>query len=130
MAKFYAEIQDGQIKDLEYIKHLAKWNGQKVAIEVKLDRNNRSNNQNRYYHSIVLGLISETTGYTPEEVHELLKAKFLSAPLRIGTETFNIATTTKQTTVEFEEFLRKIRQWASIELSCYIPLPREGQRWI
>lgn len=128
--KFYAKIQDGQIKDLEYIKQLAKWNDKDVVVEVKLDRPTRSNQQSRYYWGVVISLISEVTGYTPDEVHELMKAKFLSKPLNIGSETFNISTTTNQSTIEFEAYMSDIRQFASVELGCFVPLPNEcGYRY-
>ena len=37
----------------------------------------RSIQANRFYWKVIVGAISEHTGYTPDEVHEFLKAKFL-----------------------------------------------------
>ena len=37
----------------------------------------RSNQQSRYYWGIVVQILSEHTGFTKDEVHELLKRKFL-----------------------------------------------------
>lgn len=33
--------------------------------------------------------------------------------------------TTELSTIEFEKYLEDIRRWASMKLSCYIPLPNE-----
>lgn len=125
--KYTVKINNGQITDTEYIKQLAKWNGKEVRIDIKLHKPTRSNNQNEYYWKIVIGLISEQTGYTPDEVHEILKQEFIGKPLNVGEKTYNIATTTNQTTVEFEQYLSKIRQWASITLGVYIPLPNHWE---
>lgn len=123
--KFFGTITNGKFEVLEYIKQLAKYNGKKVVVEIKLDKPKRSNDQNEYYWLIVVGLISEHIGYTPNEVHEILKQEFLGKELKLGKNSYTIATTTKENTIEFEQYLSNIRQWASIELGIYIPLPRE-----
>ena len=124
--KYHIKIINGQLNNLELTKQLAKWNDKDVVVEIKLDKATRSNQQNRYYWDIVVGLISECTGYEPDEVHEILKQEFLGKQLQLGEKTFTLATTTNQTTLEFEDYLSKIRVWASKELGCYIPLPNEN----
>lgn len=92
----------------------------------------RSNPQNSYYWSVVIGLISEHTGFTPEETHEILKHKFLRITLWIpkkdGVKEMSVITktTTKLTTKAFEEYLSQIRIWASQDLGCFIPSPNES----
>ncbi len=91
----------------------------------------RSNPQNRYYFGVVVKLISSHTGFSSLEIHEILKHKFLKRGVvlinnRGGREFQDITeSTTDLNTVQFEEYLSKIRQWASEELSVYIPLPHE-----
>lgn len=98
-----------------------------VRVEVIEGRELRSKQQNRYYWSVVCGLISEHTGYIPEEVHEFYKEKFLTnkKSIVIGNEEKEIemATTTKLNTKEFEEYCENIRRHASVELSVNIPEP-------
>ncbi len=97
-----------------------------VIISAPRKYNPRSLNQNRYYWGCVLPLIAENTGYTNEEVHELMKHLFLSKPYYIGNRVARIPiSTTTLSTSKMEEYLSKIRQWASIELAVYIPLPNE-----
>lgn len=94
-------------------------------------RKDRSNNQNRYYWGVVVKLLSEHTGFNEDEMHEVLKYKFLTEKKILSTkkgwEDVSISTsTTRLTTKQFEEFMTKVRQWASIELDCYIPEPNEA----
>lgn len=92
----------------------------------------RSNPQNKYYWSVCIGIISEHTGFTPEETHEILKYKFLKDGKLIKHRNGNIYTEffTKSTaqldTKEFEEYLSQIRIWASSDLGAYIPSPNEA----
>lgn len=94
----------------------------------------RSNNQNRYYRGVVVKIISEHTGFTPEEVHELLKYRFLRTYETLSTkngdkEFERTKSTTELTTSAFEIFMSDVRMWASIELGLYIPDPNEAEQY-
>ena len=87
----------------------------------------RSNQQNRYYWGCILPIISDKTGYTCEELHEMLKQFFLSKEAKLGNKTAMISpSTTYLSTIDMEEYLTRIREWSSMELSIYIPLPNEA----
>jgi hypothetical protein len=92
-----------------------------VEIIIRSPRKKRSNDQNEYYWGVVLKLIADQTGHTDEEVHEHLKWRFLRKHGRLET----VKSTTKLSTIEFEEYLSKVRQFASGELNIYVPLPNE-----
>lgn len=98
-----------------------------VFVVVGDEKPTRSNNQNRYYWSVVLGLLSEHTGYTPDEMHEVLLQKFsVKKEVKIGDETHFIKSRShKMKTDEFQEYLEKIRLFAATELNIIIPLPGE-----
>jgi len=91
----------------------------------------RSNPQNKYYWGCVVQILSDELGYTPEEVHEILKDKFLGVrvPLKNpkGLEIFGWIkkSTTTMDTKEWEEYMTKIREWASLTLSIFINEPNE-----
>lgn len=106
---------------------LKKLAGRRVYILVDEERPNRSNNQNSYYWGVVLKLISEHTGYTPEELHDILKYKFLGVEdKKILNETVKVLkSTTKLNTLQFEEYLQRVRDWAQTKLNVFIPLPNE-----
>lgn len=97
-------------------------------VEIKRDRENRSGQQNKYYWGVVIQMISEYTGFLPDEVHELLKGKFLKYDKAFKTtgEAFTISrSTTDLDTWEFENYLEQCRIFAASEIELIIPLPNE-----
>lgn len=60
-------------------------------------------------------------------MHEALKLKFLpKKSIKINKEEFIISDSSKElNTIEFEDYLSKVRTWASLELNCLIPLPND-----
>lgn len=90
-------------------------------------RRNRSSEQNRYYWGIIMKMISDETGYLPDEVHQLMAQKFLGTYEKNG-HTF-VKSTTRLNTAEMEEYHSQIRMFASMELHLYIPLPNE-RHWM
>ena len=95
------------------------------------NKKQRSNNQNRYYWGVVIDLLSEHTGFNREEMHEVLKHKFLRRTLWIpkkdGIQEQSIITysTTDLTTKQFEDYLSEIRIWSSQDLGLFLPEPNE-----
>ena len=94
------------------------------------DKKQRSNNQNRYYHGVVLELLSAHTGYTKSEMHEILKSLFLKSLKTLATKTGPkeveyTRSTTELNTSEFEKYMSEVREFASIELNCFIPDPNQ-----
>lgn len=89
-------------------------------------RPNRSNKQNSYLWGVVYKLISDEIGHTPEECHEIFKAKFLP---RYMVEVADIKETITMSTtcldiVEFKEYIDKVVRFASEKLSIVIPDPK------
>lgn len=105
-----------------YRTHLRSLEGKAVDIIVRPYRKTRSNNQNRFYWGVVIALLSEHTGYTPDETHDALRLKFLQrhdGPLP------TVRSTTELNTIEFEEYLTQVRQLGA-EMEVYIPSPNEA----
>ncbi len=93
-----------------------------IKLIIKRIKKYRSNNENRYYWGVVVKLLSEHTGYSSDEMHDALRMLFLrNADRKIPT----LRSSTSLTTIEFENYLTEIRQWATQELDCFIPLPNE-----
>lgn len=105
-----------------YSVHLSKYEGKRVELVLRLQKSQRSLNQNRYYFGVCLEILSQHLGYTSDEMHEICKFKFLKT-MKAGLE--YVRSTTKLNTSEMEEYLEKIRKWADIELNCFVPLPNE-----
>ena len=107
------EVFDLQIKRFE---------GKRVRISVELERSGRSNAQNRYFHGVIVQMISDHTGYEPEEVKAILKSMFLKAE-RDGRE--YVRETHRLDTAEMAEFTDRCIRWAAVELQMVIPSPNE-----
>ena len=106
--RFRGKVENGKltIDDYDgYSSWLYGLDGKEVSIVVDTWKKNRSDNENRYYRGVAIKLISEHTGYSDDEVHELLKSMFLKDHLIIeaknGKERHTIVkSTTRLTTVE------------------------------
>lgn len=104
-------------------RHIASLRGV-VEIDIRKPRKPRSDQENKYYWGVVVKMIAEHQGEFPEKIHEGLRSAFLKVcekPLLI------VKSTTELSTVEMEEYLANVRQWAATELTpgLYIPLPNE-----
>ena len=100
----------------------------KHSISIEKFRDGRSGNQNRYYWGIIVNGLASEFGYFRDEIHQLLRQKFLGYtrqnPISGKTEQF-VRSTTDLNTEEMEEYLESIRVWALSEFSVYLPLPNE-----
>ena len=125
--KLKGKIKDGQIivdDKKRFDQETERLEGDVIWLEVCKWFNRRSNKQVRYYWGVVVQMLSEETGYTDDEIHELLKVKFLPKKEILG-ENINTSTTVLDTK-EMEEYMKKIRMWASVKLTTYIPEPNEA----
>lgn len=111
---------DDQIKALD-----ERW---ELEITVCRQRATRSTQANRYYWGVVLHLISEHTGDTPDDLHAYFKQRFIPKRLAIceGNGTATDAgvvggSTRTMTTADFSEHINRIKQFASEFLDLYIP---------
>jgi hypothetical protein len=99
-------------------------------IDLKSERI-RSLPQNQYYWGVIIEILSEELGFNKDEMHEILKHKFLSKTVFLETKEKKMKalkipkSTTNLKTVEFEEYLSDIRMWASMDLGIFIPEPNE-----
>ena len=131
--KFKGKIVKGRMefeKAQDYTKYIQGLEGKEVSLVIEEWKKNRSDQENSYYWGVPIKLISEHTGYSKDETHELLKSLFLKKKINVkvkkGSERHTIVqSTSKLSTKRFEEYMSEIRQWASQELDCYIPEPNE-----
>lgn len=126
MPTITAEVREGRllIDSSEGLRAIAKLEGRRVTMEVEPWRKSRSAQQNRYFHGVVLAILGEHCGYHKDEMRAALAHKFLS-DIDDRTGLMRIRGTSELNTVEFEEFMARVRQWAGEELGVAIPLPHE-----
>lgn len=111
--RFNATIEDRTFKitNLEAFKdHLRKFKeGEKLIFTLEKNKKSRTNKQNSYYWGVVLKLISEHTGHSDEELHELFKMflprKFITYK---GKEIEITVSTKRLNTLEMVTYIDKI----------------------
>jgi len=113
---FYGKVVDHKValdNVARWRAYLASMEGKRIELVLREKRDVRSGEQNKYYHAVVVGMISEYTGHTPEETHEILKKHF------------RIESTARLKTQEFEALMDRIRSWAGDMFGINIPLPNQ-----
>ncbi len=118
----YGKVERGKLVldyPTQFVVRLASLEGKRVEVIVRRETKTRSNQQNRYLWGIVYAIISDSTGYDPEQVHDAMKIKFASKHLENDlTITERIS---KMDTVRMTQYIDDIKRWASEFLNCYIP---------
>jgi len=121
-------IKDNRDKQslFSYLKELES----DYIVSVKKQRNTRSNMQNSYYWKCIVQGLAEELGYFPNEMHDALRARFLSEYEMISINDNQIAinkigSTTSLNTKSFEEYTEQIRVWALTDLGIRLMLPNE-----
>ena len=113
---FRGTIKDGKIvldnrdRFRDYLPH---FEGKRIEMIVRERRPWRSEEQNRYYHGVIVAMLSEHLGYEKVEMHDILKQQF------------HINSTADLKTREFQEFCESVRMWAAKEFNMAIPDPNQ-----
>lgn len=123
---FRGKVEKGKLilEDPEkYLLRIASLEGKRIELSIKKYRENRSDRQNRYYWGVVIKLLASHCGYTSDEMHEVLKHKFLSG----ATDKFGLVlvrSTAALDTDEFVQYTNQIVIWAA-GFGVYIPDPTQ-----
>ncbi len=109
-----------------YLKNLEN----NYFVEIKKRRNIRSNKQNRYYWKCIVQELGNSLGYFPNEMHSILRNKFLSEweMLEINNKKIGInkiKSSTDLDTKAFEIYADQIRIWALADLGIRLMMPNE-----
>jgi hypothetical protein len=108
--------------------------GKDIIITIEKKRKKRSNPQNSYYFGVVIPMmkqgfynsLGEHVG--TDEIHTFLKNRFLFKEIvnENNAEIIKMPqSTTELTTIQFEEYLDKIREFGLEFLNITIPLPNQ-----
>tara|TARA_R110000772_G_scaffold104709_1_gene206208 strand:+ start:231 stop:629 length:399 start_codon:yes stop_codon:yes gene_type:complete len=126
-------IKDDKDKQslINYLKEL----GNDYIVDVKKQRNNRSNMQNNYYWKCIVQPLANELGYFPDEMHDALKMKFTAEweNHKFNKDSvdyklvgfFVMKSTSRMNTKDFEVYADQIRIWALTELGIRLMLPNE-----
>ncbi len=93
-----------------------------LELVVRKQKSQRSSRANRFYWGVVIHLLSEHTGYEPDEMHEALAFRFLRIDDCPITGAPRRQRTPKTNTAEFGDYLERCIRFAA-ELGVVIPEP-------
>lgn len=106
------------------------WPDGEVVVIVRPASRPRSLAQNAFYWGACIAAVSEHTGYTPDEVHELAKQLFLPQHVAIADLNGEIVadrvvggSTSRLSTADMHEFTERFRRWAAETVGVVIPDP-------
>ena len=124
--KFVIKNRQDKQSLINYLKELEN----DYIVDVKKQRNNRSNMQNNYYWACIVQPLAAELGYFPDEMHDCLKVKFASEwqsieinDRQVGLQVVN--SSARMNTKDFEIYAEQIRIWALSELGIRLMLPNE-----
>jgi len=124
---FRGRVEAGKLKldhRDEFAALLQRLEGKEIELTLRRYRRQRTPNQNRYLHAVVIPVLAEHCGYDAEEMKTALKLRFL----RDGDGELKglprVRSTADLTTAEMTEFIDNIRRLAT-EMGCSIPSPNE-----
>ena len=129
--RFLIKPKNGQLKFVRnerdlFVEALKHFDNKLIWLSLKKPFNQRTLQQNKYYWAVPIALISEALGYEKDEVHEILKWKFLLIPGEYG-KPDRVRSTRDLSTEEWETYMDEVRRWAVQEpcLQLNIPEPNE-----
>ena len=101
--------------------------GAHVSIKVEVERSKRSNQQNRYWHGVVIPLFAEHCGYDVCDMKDALALELLPqeiVDLKTGEVRIVPGHTSMLSTAEFNELIERAQRLGA-EMRIYIPDPNE-----
>ena len=111
----------------EFLDKCSDW---MYKVEISKQYKIRSLQENKYYFWIILKMLSDELWYEVDEVHELMKERFLTKIEKLKSEKRvklkRTKSTSELTTKDFEDYLENIRVFASKYLNIIIPLPNQN----
>lgn len=101
--------------------------GKPIELIIRRKKKYRSIQQNRFLW-LSYNLISDHTGFTPNECHEIFKGLFLKAEKvndKTGTLFQYTRSTTELSTTEFMEYIESIVKFCAEEFQITMPMPNQ-----
>ena len=127
MKRFAAKVENKKLivfAQSAFQVHVESMEGERVDVSVIKHKDKRTTDQNSYYWWI-LKFISDETGHSSEDLHELFKSEFLADKIEIlGKQSNKHVTTTKLNTKEMTDYIEKVRRFM-MEWGLYIPEANE-----
>jgi len=123
--KAFGTVKNGKLilnNERRFNDNLNIFEGEDIEIRIKVRTNNRTTEQNSLYWKWI-NIMSEETGFTKEEMHELVKYKFLKRTSinNKGVEEVKLKSTTTLSVKEFTKLMDDILYWSNNTLNINLP---------
>ena len=123
--KAFGTIKNGKLilnNERRFNDNLNIFEGEEIEIRIKVRANNRTTEQNSLYWKWI-NIMSEEIGFTKEEMHELIKYKFLKRTSinNNGVEEVKLKSTTSLTVKEFTKLMDDVLYWSNNTLNINLP---------
>jgi hypothetical protein len=124
-------LPDGKLeldRAQDFTTHKRTLIGKKIELTLRQQKSKRSRNQRAYYFGVIVKMLADQTGYSKDEMNELLKLKFNNKVLILGGAgqgtTIGMSIENEKTD-RVEEIYRDIREWAFEFFGLSIPEPNQ-----
>ena len=129
------KVEGGKLnRNRKLIKEaLAQYEGKEIILSIERNKKKRSNEQNRYLHSMFTILKTELNelgnNFSMQEVKDMMKVKYIMVDM-VNEQTGDVygqrvKGTHECSTVQLMEFIDHVRKWAMDVFGIYLPLPGE-----
>lgn len=115
-------LQAWTVEWSDYFKGFA---GKDVELIVRKARRPNTRQEQNYYRGVIVKMIAEEIGETPQRMHEILQAEFFTYIDDCGYKYVRSTAVGEWSTQEWEEKMAEVRMWAYDFLGLNIPLPNE-----
>lgn len=123
--KFFGKVSKGRIildEPDTYRDYIFTLDDKRIELTVQKEQKDKSLPQTKYLFGIIYKAISETTGYTIEEVHQMMKSIFLKTHKEVAKKRYTVIRSISElTTVEMSEYIENCKRWGATELQLNIP---------
>lgn len=123
-------VQSGKLKVQDktaFERALARFPDGVVSVDVKVEKPKRSNQQNRFWHGVVIPLFAEHCGYEFDDMKDELALKLLPKELTdmtTGEVRIVPGHTSDLSTKAFNDLIERAQRFGA-ELGIYVPDPKE-----
>ena len=124
--EYYSDVREGKLQKnvrQKIANELKSFNGKRIEIRIRKLKSHRSIQQNRYYW-LILTILANEIGYEKNELHEIVKYKFLRKE-KVDEKTGEIfeylGSSTTLGKMDFADFISKLQQWSAETFNVILP---------
>jgi len=127
---FNGTVTEGKLNLIDrekFIIHISTLEGKSIEVIVRRKYSKKTDKENKYFRGVVVPIIAKHCGYTDDKMFGILQVKFFLYEDEKGEKYIRSTRLEEWKTIEWEEKMSKIRQWASEFLHLFVPKPNESE---